>query len=92
VRQATGHRDTLYRAVVEAVVDYHDRFGDSCDPFDDYQRDALVKSCDRVLGRLAPASSAEAAALGSEPPPGFTREILDAMDQTLRFVQAPTAS
>lgn len=89
VRPHVAGRDQLYRVVVEALIDYHDRFGDGCDDFDDYQRDAVQRSCDRVVARLPADGPAPHEPLGEAPPPGFTREILDAVDQTVRYVKPP---
>ena len=78
--------DTLYGVVVEALCDYALRFGDTFETFDDYQLDAIHKSCDRVMGRLGTTvSKTDEGMPEAKPPPGFAREILDAMDQTMRF-------
>jgi radical SAM superfamily enzyme YgiQ (UPF0313 family) len=89
VREKTADRDTLYQSVVEAMVDYNDRFGESCAELDDYHRDAILKSCERVTSRLSADAPTDAEPLGAEPPGGFTREIVDAMDQTLRYFSSP---
>jgi radical SAM superfamily enzyme YgiQ (UPF0313 family) len=93
VNTAYGHicekvtdRNTLCEVMVEALCDYSLSFGETFETFDGYQRDAVRKSVDRVVNRLPDHHVAsDAQSVASAPPPGFTREILDALDQTLRF-------
>jgi radical SAM superfamily enzyme YgiQ (UPF0313 family) len=86
VRPQISDRKTLYNVIVEALIDYALSFSKSFEEFDDYQRDAVYKSCDRVLGSLARTNpKSEDEMPRDKPTAGFTREILDAMDQTMRF-------
>lgn len=86
VRRETGDREILYQVVVEALQDFALRFGDTFDSFDDYHRDAVYKSCDRVMnGRRPVADSGRRSLPEDDPPAGFARDILDALDQTVRF-------
>ena len=86
VRRRIAEPNTLYRSVLEAMVDYVDRFGSSFDGFDNYQRDAVDKSCERVLARLpaTPQGAPVSDLPMKKPPAGFVREMLDALDQAIR--------
>ncbi len=85
VRKTTADRETLYNVLVEALRDYTLTFQDAFETFDNYQLDAVQKSCDRVTGSLVSPLVETDAAMPKEAPSGFAREILDAMDQTMRF-------
>ena len=91
VRPRVARRERLYRAVAGAVLDYLDRFGATFEAFDEPQREALHASCDRILARLPHTGEAAAAdepeLPAHKPPPGFTRELLDALDRELRVVK-----
>ena len=79
-------RQTLGLITLAAVGDYQDRFGAELAEFDDVQADHLEKSCERVLAgnghAAATPGEADAPPL-DEPPPGFAREILDALDRSV---------
>ncbi len=81
---ATGP-ESLYRLTLEAVIDYHDRFGATLAEFDDLQSDRLQTACERVLAAFAPATDAVGAAaiFPDTPPAGFAREILDSLDRAV---------
>ncbi len=86
VRRGTDDRETVYRVVVEALLDFALRFGDTFDVFDDYHLDAVNKSCDRVMNGLPQEKNGAVQPLPlDKPPAGFARDILDALDQTIRF-------
>lgn len=87
VRQRIDGREALYRAVLEAMVDYTDRFGATFERVDALELDRITTSCDRALNRLeaGPPTAAGAAPLPADRMPrGFVREILDGLDRTLR--------
>jgi len=87
VRQEVHDRETLYRTVIDAVIDYTDRFGDSFETLDDRHRAYISDSCEYVLAGLdSTAPSDEPSSLHtSRLPRGFVREILDGVDRTLRL-------
>jgi hypothetical protein len=82
--KATGP-ESLYRLTLEAVLDYHDRFGATLVEFDDLESDHLQTACERVLAAFTPGSVAVGAdaILPDSPPAGFAREILDALDRAV---------
>ena len=94
VREQVAGRETLYRIVTEAMVDYVDRFGASFKTFDEDQKSHLRESCDRILTASSlNLPGGKSGGGGKElptdrPPPGFAREILDAVDQTIRITQS----
>ena len=86
VRKKIGHREMLYRVVIDAMVDYVDHFGQSFEGIDEYQLQKIHESCDRILAKTASASGPEAAQLPYDhPPEGFDRDILDALDNAIRI-------
>ncbi len=91
LRPRVARRERLYRAVVEAVLDYLERFGSTFETLDADQREALLASCDRALARLPhkeDGQSADAEALPADrPPAGFTRELLDTLDREVRVIR-----
>ncbi len=93
VRKHIADRETLYRIVTKAMVDYVDRFGASFKTFDEDQQSHLSESCDRILAGPLNLPGGKPGGSGKElpadrPPPGFPREILDAVDQTIRIAQS----
>jgi radical SAM superfamily enzyme YgiQ (UPF0313 family) len=85
IHPQVSHRETLYKVLVEALVDYVDRFGESFVGVDDLHRAHVQESCDRVLAHTPlPRLVAEDDRLPERMPGGFTREILDALDHALR--------
>lgn len=87
VRGRASSRPVVYEAVVDALVEYVERYGETFEELDEGQRSALTTCCARALAQLEATGGDERDdGLPTEgPPPGFTREILDALDQTLRF-------
>lgn len=84
IRPRVADRVTLFRLVLDAVVDYHDRFGAALADFDDVEADRLSLTCERVLARTVQAPGASAGGPAPDvPPPGFAREILDALDRAV---------
>ncbi len=85
VRKKISNREGLYQAVLGALMDYRLRFGDSSGGFDAHRRDFLEERCDqnavRVL-RLPPLGQEDLAP--GNPPAGFEREMLDALDRAVR--------
>ena len=90
VRPKVASREALFRRVLEAVGDYHDRFGAGLQAFDDVEADRLSLACERVLakiGEAGPDREADEAGLPDAPPPGFAREILDALDRAVNVAR-----
>lgn len=87
VRRRIDDREALYRAVLEAMVDYTDRFGETFEHVDALELDRIRTSCDRVLSGLEArrqAASTAAQLPADRVPRGFVREILDGLDRALR--------
>lgn len=85
VRPRIADREKLYEAVVEAMLDYTDRFGEAFETFDPVQENYVNESCDRVLAGLDGDVGGQNRDLPEDrPPPGFAREILDALDHAVR--------
>ncbi len=92
VRKRVSDRETLYKVVIESMVDYIDRFGESFQKLDEHHRGYINESCDRTIAHTSLPEASETCDLPVEsPPPGFEREILDRLDQTFRIREAGTA-
>ncbi len=85
IRAKVGHKETLYTAVVAAMVDFNDRFGQTFDTFDELHEEHLKATCERILNQLPPNGHASPDDLPMMPMAGFTREILDALDNAVRY-------
>jgi len=85
IREKVAHKETLYTAVVSAMVDFNDRFGKTFDTFDVLQEEHIRATCDRVINQLPPNGHETPFDMPLSPPAGFTREILDALDNAVRF-------
>ena len=85
VRKKISNREALYQAVLGALMDYRLRFEDSPGGFDAIRRDFLEERCDQNAVRVLslPPLGMEDLAPGN-PPPGFEREMLDALDRAVR--------
>jgi radical SAM superfamily enzyme YgiQ (UPF0313 family) len=91
VRKKVQDRETLYKLVIEVMVDYIDRFGESFERLDDYHLHCLNESCDRILAHIPPFKPSETPDLPEEcPPSGFEREMLDALDHAIRIRECVT--
>jgi len=89
VRPRVADREALFRLVLEAVADYHDRFGATLEAFDDVEADRVALACERVLAKAGQGTGAGAGKtdLPDAPPPGFAREMLDALDRAVNVAQ-----
>lgn len=92
IREAYGHvvkvltrKEAVYGAVVAALVDFNDRFGKSFKTFDEEHAACLKDTCDRITALMPVSAPQQEEALPAAPPPGFTREILDALDNAVRY-------
>lgn len=92
IRPHAAGRRILFARTLEALIDYHDRFGEALAGFDAVQADRLATCCERVLAQ-ATAASEEAAGPTADggddamplcgPPAGFAREVMDALDRAV---------
>ena len=85
IRRNVARKEILYTAVVSAMVDFNDRFGKTFDTFDAMQEEHIKDTCDRIISQLPPNGHASEDDMPLAPPAGFTREILDALDNAVRY-------
>jgi radical SAM superfamily enzyme YgiQ (UPF0313 family) len=85
LRARVAHKETLYTAVVSAMVDFNDRFGKTFEIFDTLQEEQLKDTCDRIINQLPPNGHTLSDDMPLMPSAGFTREILDALDNAVRY-------
>ncbi len=89
IRPHVADRPALFARTLQALVDYHDVFGETLVDFDSVQADRLVICCERVLAKghdneRAGAGTSDADQMPEQgTPPGFAREILDALDRAV---------
>jgi radical SAM superfamily enzyme YgiQ (UPF0313 family) len=84
LRPRVAGRSELVHLALAALRDYNDRYGAELAVFDDAQRDHLLQACDRVLARATPSADPPDPLPADAPPPFFARDLLDALDRTLR--------
>ncbi len=92
VRKKVSDPETLYRLVIEAMIDYIDRFGQSFERFDEHHLGYVNESCDRIMANASLPQISETSELPpGSPPPGFDREILDGLDHAIRIRESVAA-
>ncbi len=67
------------------MIDYTDRFNDVFETFDEIQQENIALSCERILSKPRETSVPDGWALPENPPFGFEREMLDALDHVKRY-------
>ena len=67
------------------MLDHNDRFGETFDVFDDFQKEQIRNTCDRVITHVIESTPETVAELPEHQPGGFTREIMDALDNAVRY-------
>ncbi len=83
LRKRTADKETMIHLVVRVLMDFYDRNSHAFEEFDDFYLDQINLCCDRILDQEAEGITTEGN-LGSEPPAGFTREMVDALDSKMR--------
>jgi hypothetical protein len=85
IRTKTTNKEILYQAVISAMLDYNDRFGETVETFDEYHKEQIINSCDRIIEQMEISGNGSDQELPENPPPGFTREMMDALDNAVRY-------
>lgn len=85
VRPRISDKERLYATVVAAMVDCNDRFGETFKTFDQFHQEQVNNFCDRIMDQFPGNDHNSNNELALEPPVGFTREILDALDNAVRY-------
>ena len=85
VRTRFSKKENLFEAVISSMVDFNDRFGSTFERFDLIAEENLRNCCDRIIASLEVATIDDSPDLPLTPPPGFIREILDALDNAVRY-------
>jgi len=78
-------KERIYSMIVSAMVDFNDRFGGSFEAFDAIAEDHMISTCERILNQNPVHENSQSDPIPLSPPPGFTREILDAVDNVIRY-------
>ncbi len=84
IREKYTNKEIVYQSVVSAMLDFSDRFGDSFDSIGELQKGQIHLSCDRITDQISGSPRETTEELPVNPPSGFTREILDALDNAMR--------
>ena len=71
VREKTAAKRIVYKAVVSALLDFSDRFGDTFEVYDEFQKEHLKSACERAMGQDVIEEACTTATLAETPPPGF---------------------
>ncbi len=83
--QKSGSKEVVYKVIVNAMIDYNDRFGQGFTVLDEFQENKIFESCERAFNTIENTINTQTKQLKEEPPAGFSREILDTMDNTIRI-------
>ena len=79
-----SNKEIVFQSVVSAMLDFSDRFGNSFDSVSELQKQQIHLSCDRITDQISGSLQETSEELPENPPAGFTREILDALDNAIR--------
>jgi len=85
IRNKSPKKEIIYKTVLTAMLDHNDRFGETFDVFDDFQKEQIRNTCDRVITHVIESTPETVAELPEHQPGGFTREIMDALDNAVRY-------
>ncbi len=85
VWKKSAKKEILYKAVHAALLEFSDRFGESFDTVDEFYLDQIRNSCERVMPGILENVIYSDEVLAEKQPFGFTREILDALDNAVRY-------
>ncbi len=85
IREKVSKKEALYKTVITAMKDYIDRFGESFETFDEYQKENINNSCDRIINQTPKSNNDNSEDLPQKPPTGLAREILDTLDNAVRL-------
>lgn len=83
LRPQIGNKTLMMQLVVQSMMEFHDRFNHTLLQFDEYHSGQLKLCCDRVREEAVTEGSWEQD-LGDQPPAGFAREMIDALDSKIR--------
>jgi radical SAM superfamily enzyme YgiQ (UPF0313 family) len=78
-------KEILYKAVHAALLEFSDRFGKNFETPDEFYLDQMCNACDRVLPGILESDTVATEAIPEKLPVGFTREILDSLDNAVRY-------
>jgi hypothetical protein len=85
ITEKTQEKEIVYQSVLNAIIDFNDRFGHSFTIYDEYHQEQINLTCDRILSDIIENDHKTNGNLPADPPPGFTREIMDALDNAVRY-------
>ncbi|MBC8314469.1 MAG: radical SAM protein [Bacteroidales bacterium] len=80
-----SNKEIVFQSVVSAMLDFSDWFGNSFDSVGELQKRQIHLSCDRITDPISGSLQETTEELPENPPAGFTREILDALDNAIRY-------
>jgi len=78
-------KEILYKAVHAALLEFSDRFGKDFEAPDDFYLDQMCNACERVLPGIVEGNNFSTETITEKLPAGFTREILDSLDNAVRY-------
>jgi len=78
-------KEVLYKAVHAALLEFSDRFGKDFEAPDEFYLEQMRIASERVLPSIMEAGFLCADELPEKQPGGFNREILDALDNAVRY-------
>ncbi|HOY32363.1 MAG TPA: radical SAM protein [Bacteroidales bacterium] len=78
-------KEVVYKTVHAALFEFSDRFGKDFDAVDEFYLDQMRNACERVLPGILESKNYSSDEMPEKQPGGFTREILDSLDNAVRY-------
>jgi len=85
LRQHTADKETIYHAAVDVLMDFSDRFGNNFVELDEFYREQLKIGCESMAEKIKLSDRVSGVSLPEKQPTGFSREIMDALDNAVRY-------
>ncbi|NVO01645.1 MAG: radical SAM protein [Bacteroidetes bacterium] len=84
VREKTSNQEIINKVVLNTILDFSDRFGETFEHLDAFHKEQLKESFESVFNQIDEKIIFSSEFLEKQPS-GFTREIMDALDNTVRY-------
>lgn len=85
LRQKSASKELIYKSVLAGMMEFNNRFGHQLDAFDEFYTSRLQECCEREYPQIASSLNEPPAEMPEKIPSGFTREIMDALDNSIRY-------
>lgn len=83
-RSRTDKRESIYDFTIRVLIEFNYRFGVNFSSYDDYLVQQLQLTCEKILSNGFIQNPSDEVLL-KNPPAGFTRDIIDMLDNSIRY-------